>query len=321
MSAPDTTLTAIRNKVRRITGRPSTNQISNSEIDFYVNTFYLYDLPEHVRNLPLKATYSFVTEPNIDTYDFDLSEWYTIDTPVYAAGYELQLYQSPQLFWALWPRLGYQQNLGSGDGTTGPFSTTLTGIPVLRGTTDINGITTPLVIVSSQDVNGNPLSGTDDGNGNIVGTFTGTINYITGAISVTSSTAVGNGNTIFVQSTPYAASRPQQIMFFDSQFVLRPVPDKAYIITMTAYKQPTALANASDNPLLKEWWQVLAMGAALKIFEDNGDQDQYASFKPIFDKYLTLIERRTIQQIKILQATTIYNLDSITNFGNYFPNT
>ena len=38
-------LEQIRVKVRRITGRPSVNQLSNDDLDAYINDFYVNDLP------------------------------------------------------------------------------------------------------------------------------------------------------------------------------------------------------------------------------------------------------------------------------------
>jgi hypothetical protein len=41
----DSTLGAIRTKVRRLTRSPNTAQITDNQIDEYVNTFILYDFP------------------------------------------------------------------------------------------------------------------------------------------------------------------------------------------------------------------------------------------------------------------------------------
>ena len=63
------TLADIRTKVRRLTGKPSNQQITDPEIDEYVNTFYLYDLPENLKLFSLHTTFEFLTIPNIDQYD------------------------------------------------------------------------------------------------------------------------------------------------------------------------------------------------------------------------------------------------------------
>ena len=69
-----TTLANIRSKVRLVTARPSTDQLTDAQIDNYVNTYYLYDLPESMRLLNLLDHYSFTTNPNVDTYSFARNE-------------------------------------------------------------------------------------------------------------------------------------------------------------------------------------------------------------------------------------------------------
>ena len=44
MPAPTSTLQTIRTKVRRLTRTPSTAQLSDDDLDQYINTFVVYDL-------------------------------------------------------------------------------------------------------------------------------------------------------------------------------------------------------------------------------------------------------------------------------------
>ena len=53
-----TTLADIRLKVRRVTKSPSANQITNAEIDDYVNDFYQQDFPAHLKTWNLKTMLS-----------------------------------------------------------------------------------------------------------------------------------------------------------------------------------------------------------------------------------------------------------------------
>ena len=64
----DSSLTAIRLKVRRLTRSPSVGQITDATIDEYVNTFIQYDFPEHLRLFSLKTVLEWFTQPNVDTY-------------------------------------------------------------------------------------------------------------------------------------------------------------------------------------------------------------------------------------------------------------
>jgi len=63
---PDSTLSTleqIRIKVRRLTRSPSTSQITDASINDYINTFILYDFPEHLKTSYLRKTFTFYTEP------------------------------------------------------------------------------------------------------------------------------------------------------------------------------------------------------------------------------------------------------------------
>ena len=64
----DSTLEAIIKKVRRLTRSPSVAQMSDDDIKEYVDTFVLYDFPEHLRLFTFKTTFTFYTEPNVDVY-------------------------------------------------------------------------------------------------------------------------------------------------------------------------------------------------------------------------------------------------------------
>ncbi len=48
------TLADIRKKVRNLTARQADEQITDAQIDQYINTYYLYDMPESLRLLKLK---------------------------------------------------------------------------------------------------------------------------------------------------------------------------------------------------------------------------------------------------------------------------
>ena len=101
-------------------------------------------------------------------------------------------------------------------------------------------------------------------------------------------------------------SIPQTILFYDGKFKLRPIPDQVYQVTMEAYVRPTAMLDDSDQPLLAEFWQAFAYGAAKKIFEDRMDLESVQMILPEYMKQMNLINRRTIVQLTTQRTPTIY---------------
>lgn len=363
MAVPNT-LQDIITKVRRITGRPSTTQISDSEIVNYINTFYIYDMPEHLRLESLLVNFEFTTTANIPVYDFATDVYLTNMPPVFIAGYQSYMTQSRQNFFRINPNLNFlQQAIYTSSGLVGPYTGQfLTNLPIMPGfkpnppgaysdaTLANNDIAAKFLnwnfIVSAL---GSPdaTSGispsytlVDDGQGNLfAATDTsvnpagrrGTINYITGALTITNfvdatgaPVIIPSGNPINAQYIPYVASRPQSVVFFQDQFIVYPVPDQAYTISFEAYKYPTAFlaTNTAATPQLNEWWQLLAYGASDKIFADNADFDNLQKFRPLLEEQMRLVERRSIVQQTSERTSTIYTEQSggarQNAFGNLF---
>jgi hypothetical protein len=410
------TLQDIRLKIRRITKSPSVNQITDSQIDQYVNTFYLWDFPEHLRLFDLHSNLSITTAPNIDTYDLPTSlptlvpaanlgslnavnvfqiniitflglpndatiiggsvnitvntadgsqfieefpytgqliqvpgvsgdgtvgsinyttgdlnlnfssnvtasqvqitfqytvpEFITINPPLYIAGYQSLYTQSQEEFYRMYPKIRTITALTYGDATigAGPYSGYFEATPVLRNN----------VLIDSVDVDGDPLILNDDGLGNLVGNGTGTVNYITGLATFTFSTPVMPGMAINSQTVPYVANRPAAALYFNDQLILRPVPDQSYTVEIEGYRRPTQLIAQGDMPLLREWWQFLAMGASMKIFEDRGDHQSIQLYTQMFNQYRNQAERKTIVQLTNQRSATIYQENQHQAWGNFF---
>lgn len=373
------TLQDIRNKVRRLTGRPSQNQLSDTDIDKYINTFYVYDLSQEVKLEDLRYNYQFTTSANIPVYDLPTSMYLAAMPPVFIGGYQSYMTQSRQNFFRINPSLNFlQQSVATGNGTAGPYSGVLTNTPITPGFgTNPPGAysftSVPLgtnggpfnqsntsapflnwnVIISAIDANNVSQTLVDDGKGNLVDPtdtanpqinqfpiVRGTVNYLTGAFQIgpiTPSvpsltdpklvsgfkTNIPSGNAINAQYVPYVASRPQSVVFFQDQFILYPIPDQAYTVSFEVYKYPSAFySNLSNStPQVNEWWQFLAVGAALKVFEDYADFDGMVKLKPIYDEYLRKVLRRTITQQTSERVSTIYTEQSQFPqypFGNLF---
>lgn len=321
------TLERIITKVRRLTASPSDAQLASSEIDNQINTFYLFDMPESIRVMNLREEFDFYTDPNVDVYPFPRNEFFNIYQPIYIAGYQSFYTQSREQFFRIYPQLEFDQDVATGDGIFTIVPTfTLTNTPVLRGYRyDPDPTIFSRVFVSFTDALGVSIIARDDGAGGFIlegtgGILPGTINYVTGVVAgLDFSPSVPPANTIInAQYVSYQASRPEAMLFYADTFFLRPIPDKAYKVTMEVLRQPTIMLQDADNPQLEEWWQYLAYGAAKKILEERQDMTSLANIMPEFKHQELLALRRTSDQLAQERSATIYTEQVQFPYGNFF---
>ena len=370
---PGDTLQAIQTKVRRLTRSISESQLTTDDLNNYINTFVIYDFPEHLRTFNLRQEFSFICNPFQDTYPTDelllggitsnqlfnfQNLVISVHDPVYIAGYQSFYTQSQERFYSIYPQTNSIQSIGvTGDGVTTTFSGIL---PIIQNqtvapATQVNGacIRKGSVLFSSVDINNNgaalidvPIVDANTGNqtvwGNLYtpqiqqgswGQFTipntvpqtvptatapytlvagGTpnsnnyINYVTGAFTITFPVAPASGEIINCEFVPSVVSLPQAILYFQNQFVLRPIPDQPYRINFEVYMRPTQLFQLNSVPQLEEYWQYIAYGAAKKIFEDRMDMESVQLIIPEFHKQQAMVQRRTIVQYTNERTATIY---------------
>jgi hypothetical protein len=302
-------LSNIRTKVRRLTRSPSTNQISDTDIDSYINTFMLYDMPNEIKPDILNSTLTFYTEPNIDTYETNTADvnhplynfknkYVKILKPILVSGTQISLFQSEQAFYSYYPQDAVKINIDTGDGVTTNFTGTLSNIPILQN----------FVTANSIDTGGDPLIAYDDGEGSWDGDVSvpGTITYLTGVYDITFDVAPANGEEIYIQAKSYNAAKPASVLFTKEKFIFRPVPDMVYRVDVNVYQRPTELALATDMPELAELSQYIAYGAAIKILQDRLDNDTVQLLAPEFDRQEALVMRRTYQQLSEQRTPTIF---------------
>lgn len=324
---PNTTLGDIIAKVRLVTGRQSPTQLTDDQIKAYVNNYYLYDLPEYLRTFRLRVPYSFVTQPNVDSYNFPFNSYTSVEPAAYSAGYRVRWYQNVGEFYAVWPRIQSKQQVSAGNGTAGIYTGTLSAVPCMRASVNAsNQVQQSYVLISAnfsgtslQLVDGPPFVG-QSGTLYDIGTSTvrGSVNYVSGALSFSFSQIVPASTAINVQYTPYGASRPTDMLFYNNQFVMRPIPDDCYVIDMIAYILPTELISTSDDPVLKEWWQLLAYGASTKVYADFPDPEGMQHAQALLHEQLDMMESRTCKQLSNQRAQTIFSSLRRPNFAGYF---
>lgn len=343
----DSTLAAIKNKTRRITRSLTESQLTDIQLNDYINTFVLYDFPEQLRLFNLRSTLTFYTEPYIDVYEtntadptnplYDFKNRYlTVHPPIFIAGYQALFVESREQFYGIYPQLNSIASIGiTGNG----IATRFTGVINTQQSIVPNNATQQIlllrnnVLFSSIDSNGNGLALTDVPISPTIGNLripnqppTSTtiqdpdnyINYVTGRFVITFPTAPATGAVINSQTLPVQPALPQTMLFYDGQFTLRPVPDQPYRVDMEVFVQPTELLNNTDHLELNEWWQYISLGSAIKIFQDRMDMESVQLIMPEFKNQERLILRRTIVQQTSQRTPTIFTQDNGAA-GSYGP--
>lgn len=323
------TLSTIRTKVRRLTGRPSPQQITDAQIDDYVNTFYLYDMPETLRLFSQETVFEFMTTPNVAEYDLaTLTAWsgianvpirdlfINIKPPLFIAGYQSFWSQDREQFFRTYPALAEITQTISGNGTPGPYTHTFANTPILQSSVTAGAIDSTGANVNCIDVPTNRTNGTWQ----IINTNTaqtGSINYLTGVVSITFANNIPAGNDVTFTAVPYQPNRPQALLYYDDVITLRPVPDRQYLVRMNAFRRPTELIASGEFPELRQWWQYLAYGAAKKVFEDSQDPEGISTILPEFKSQERMVLRRTIVEITQQRTATIYTEMTAFPYGNF----
>src|ERR1700690_1980605 len=101
---PDTTVGAMRTKVRRLTVSSSEQTLPTAVIDQALNTFINQDFPYAIKLDQMRSIYNFYTAPNIDRYPLNVNYNQGIRSPVYFEGVQGFFYKDRQEFLNLWPR-------------------------------------------------------------------------------------------------------------------------------------------------------------------------------------------------------------------------
>lgn len=321
-------LATIKQKVRRLTRNPSTAQLTDADLEQYINTFVLYDFPQHVRLFDYKTTLTFYTAPYVDTYStittgantqplFNFKNKYiSVNPPVYVAGFEVLYTQSREQFYGIYPQVNQIFQIGTGNGVTTNFTYTLNNVPFLQNNVTVSSVSTTNAPLIATDVPASPFSGAGTWLNPDTGlALAGSVNYITGAINITFATAPASGTAVNIMTMPYQPARPQTILFFDNDFIVRPVPDQPYPVNIEVFVQPTEIINATQNPELNQFWQYISYGTAKKIFEDHGDTESVETIMAEFKQQERLVLRKTLVLMANERTATIYTNQVASQYG------
>ena len=358
-------LTDIILYVRRILKQPNPEDISDATIGDYLNRFYVYDVPARVQLFDMKTQYTLELTPFVDQYNAPVTylpggavipTYNTYITPAYVDGYQIVMQQSHDQWMKLFPNRYLNQYQQNGLNSSGPYSFTMTNVPVVRGNRDENiqpvgnalvpfgapyGLLTSSVYITAIDVDGRSNVVQDDpsdysaytgivnpfGVGNLIGfdpanpanppQILGTVNYLTGAVSFSFINVIPDVSTINYQCIPYTPGRPQAVFFFDNTFSFRPIPDKTYLFQIDAYYNPAAFLTTANAVPYRFMTEYLARGTARKILQDYGDVEQLQLYEPMFREQEAFVLRKTYRQLSNTRVATVFQGQTSFNPGSY----
>lgn len=340
----------IMEKVRECAALGNRDQATDQKIIKYINSYYTLDFPNDLRVLKLKDVYTFNTIQGIDTYPFDFDQWSTVEAPAYCGKIQIPLFQDKASFYRYNFNSQQLQTFDQGDGTAGPYSGTTQANPIIRSTSNKpivstrtaptstfplgypptftdNNISRVQNILISANTETSSLHVTDDGAGSLIGDcISGTIDYQTGAIANLEFTqAIPSGNDINIQYTQAVLGQPYTILFFQNQFILRPIPDQAYTIELTAWREPSKAllgTNSFTEPNLNGrpeefcWWELIAFGVAKKFYQDRLDTDGVGVMDAFLQEKISEARTRTYGQLSTRQINTMYRNEASNQNNN-----
>lgn len=128
--------------------------------------------------------------------------------------------------------------------------------------------------------------------------YCGTVNYVTTQITVNFPVAPASGTMINVWAATYQVGRPYNLLFWNNELTIRPVPDNIYLCEVEVFQTPAQFMQVTDNPVLNQWAQYIAYGAAAEILRDRQDMEGVENLREGFMRQEALVlERQAIEEI------------------------
>lgn len=347
VASSNQTVSFIRATVRELTASPGENQLTTAYIDQSLNNFYTSDFPYGIKLDQMRNVYEFFTQPYIDRYPLDVNYNQGVRDPIYIDKIKGYFYKDRDQFHQVWPDFPtFFNSIINGDGTTATFSFTVPA-PFLSKS----------VVLGGTAVGGNPILVKDDGNGNLIlevpnpvvsvplqttnpalpgmynlntsnpglmnPTTIGTVNYVTGSFSVTfpsgyiPAVPTQNYPAMNLWVSQYQPGRPFSVLFFNNEFIIRPVPKLIHRITLETYLTPVQFMLSTDSPILSQWAQYLAYGTAIEILRRRQDTGGVANLMEGFKRQEGLVlERQGTEEINQRNAT-LFSSSTPTQGGGY----
>lgn len=128
--------------------------------------------------------------------------------------------------------------------------------------------------------------------------YCGTVNYVTTQINLTLPFPLAAGSQLNIWASTYQVGRPYNLLFWNNEFTIRPVPDNVYLCEVETYQTPAQFMDTTNHPVLNQWAQYIAYGAAREILRDRQDMEGVANLEEGFKRQEALVlERQAVEEI------------------------
>lgn len=129
--------------------------------------------------------------------------------------------------------------------------------------------------------------------------YCGTVNYVTTQFTVNFPVAPAAGTNINVWAAQYQVGRPYNLLFWNNEITIRPVPDNVYLVEIETYQTPSQFMSVTNHPILNQWAQYIAYGSAREILRDRQDMEGVANLEEGFKRQEALVlERQAVEEIQ-----------------------
>ena len=323
-------LSEIRDKVRTLTGKPSTSQVSDSDINDKINEFYQNKFPFDVESEKLEGYYTVTMSPT-DSGEYSIpATVLLLSQPVWIDGQEIEFTRDRQWFYQNYPKNTSSAYIIDDDGAglvigtsstrkvkNSAFYYSISGYSYYKASTEtsLSGDNIPQGKYGAWrlEINTSGSISIVEASDNATG-YTTPAKAIEGLSSESSSkacmgyvTATNSGGVFVPGSTLMDAANvtatftdgfhsvrniPLMVLEYNDTLYSMPKPNDWMELKAPYILKPTAMTNDTDIPLDVMWGEALAYGASIEILLSERRTGLAQEIKPVYDYCISKINEK-----------------------------
>jgi hypothetical protein len=134
--------------------------------------------------------------------------------------------------------------------------------------------------------------------------YCGTVNYITTQINILLPVPAQEGSMINIWAAQYQTGRPYNLLWWNNEFTIRPVPDNMYLVEVEAYMTPVQFMQTTDDPQIKQWALYLSYLTAQEILRQRQDMEGVQNLEEgRLRQEALVLEKQAVEEIGIANIT------------------